>query len=330
MRLGFPFLRYYALVALQSPEPSVRVAGLAMLWEVSKEFSNFALNVLHESHTFCGLVADDWWEVQGQLMLLSGSLLEHAASVHERDTAQETWRGPSRKEFSAEDEEAIRPAVLRLLNVAEELMSGKGRSKMVIQIGLCSLAKVLRPYPQLLPVYVSALLRQPAHYRRRLFEPQAATRKRYSMGTSSRVYQECCILDYWPSVDVARTMAEEATSQNLPHLEIEHFEATVIRRYWLCRPQAAAQRALESSKKTLLQILRWWADPYEALSGECICSQEASSGEARIEEIALIDFLREMREAAGGVAAMLQSVVDQFREVHNVEYQRSTLTKLFG
>lgn len=36
MRLGFPFLRYYALVALQSPEPSVRVAGLAMLREVGR------------------------------------------------------------------------------------------------------------------------------------------------------------------------------------------------------------------------------------------------------------------------------------------------------
>lgn len=27
-------------------------------------------------------------------------------------------------------------------------------------------------------------------------------------------------------------------------------------------------------------LVSWWADPYEALSGECICSQEASSGEA--------------------------------------------------
>eukprot|EP00438_Fugacium_kawagutii_P025339 Skav236501 [mRNA] locus=scaffold78:166897:173453:- [translate_table: standard] len=73
--------RYYALVALQSPQPSVRVAGLAMLTEVSKDFGNFAQNVLHETDTFCNLVGDEWWEVQGQLMLLTGCLLEHAASL---------------------------------------------------------------------------------------------------------------------------------------------------------------------------------------------------------------------------------------------------------
>jgi len=339
--------QYYALVALQSPQPSVRVAGLAMLTEVSKEFGNFAHNVLHETDTFCNLVADDWWEVQGQLMLLTGCLLEHAASVQAEGTSAD------------KDLEAIRKtAEQRLLSVAEELMSLKGRSKVVIQIGLCSLAKVLRPYPQLLPGYVAALLQQPAQFRHRILEHQGSIRKRYSIGTSSRVYEECCLLDYWPGVDIARTMAEVAAAQNLPHLETEHFEVLtcclpessvdlddtwlmvfekmknyifvafldpvlhdlaveVVRRYWLCRPQAAAQRALDASKKTLLQILR-------------LHYSDAATGEAKIKETALVDFLREMKEAGGAVASMLQSVVDQFREVHNVEFQRSTLAKLFG
>jgi len=337
--------QYYALVALQSPQPSVRVAGLSMLTEVSKEFGNFAHNVLHEADSFCNLVRDDWWEVQGHLMLLVGCLLEHVARV--------------RTEGAAEADLQVLPdSEQRLLSVALELMSLKGRSKAVIQIGLCSLAKVLRPYPQLLPAYVTALLQQPQQFRQRLFAPQGSTRKRYSIGTASRVYEECCISEHWPSVDIARTMADEAAAQNLPHLETEHFEVLtcclpephvdldetwlmvfekiknyifvafldpvlhdsaveVVRRYWLCRPQQAAQRALDASKKTLLQILR-------------LHYSEAPTGEARIKEKALVDFLREMKEAGGAVASMLQSVVDQFREVHNVEFQRSTLAKLFG
>eukprot|EP00434_Breviolum_minutum_P014634 symbB.v1.2.012902.t1/scaffold900.1/size153842/4 len=169
--------QYYALVALQSPQPSVRVAGLSMLTEVSKEFGNFAHNVLHEADSFCNLVRDDWWEVQGHLMLLVGCLLEHVARV--------------RTEGSAEADLQVLPdSEQRLLSVALELMSLKGRAKAVIQIGLCSLAKVLRPYPQLLPAYVTALLQQPQQFRQRLFAPQGSTRKRYSIGTASRVYEE--------------------------------------------------------------------------------------------------------------------------------------------
>jgi len=336
--------QYYALVALQRKEPTVRVAGLTMLRSVVLQSPNFAQNVLQEVHSFAGLVRDEWWEVQGQLLLLAGSLLEHMAGLGQAD---------------AEVSHA-------LVNVAIQLLGSKGSSKMVLQIGLCSLAKVLRPYPALLPAYVAVLLRHPANFRHRLLESHSqamqstapSRRKRYVMGTSCRVYEECCISDQWPAVDVARTLAEQCAAENLPHFEPEHLEVltscmpapdvdidngwfavfekvknyifvaaldpvlhtgavNVIRRFWLCRPQSLALRALDASKKTLLQTLR-------------LNYSDAANAQARVEERVLVEFLSEMRDAGGAVAQTLQGVVDQFREVHNAEFQRSSLAKLFG
>ncbi|CAE7341921.1 SPATA4 [Symbiodinium necroappetens] len=334
--------QYYALLALQRKEPSVRVAGLTMLRLVLQS-PNFPQNVLQEVHSFAGLVRDEWWEVQGQLLLLASSLLEHMAAPGQAD---------------AEVSHV-------LVNVAVELLEGKGSSKMVLQIGLCCLAKVLKPYPALLPAYVAALLRHPANFRHRLLESHSqamhgtapSRRKRYVMGTSCRVYEECCISDQWPAVDVARTLAEQCGAENLPHFEPEHLEVltscmpapdvdidngwlavfekvkiyifvaaldpvlhtgavNVIRRFWLCRPQSLALRALDASKKTLLQTLR-------------LNYSDAANAQARVEERVLVDFLSEMRDAGGAVAQTLQGVVDQFREVHNAEFQRSSLAKLF-
>ncbi|CAE7316954.1 SPATA4, partial [Symbiodinium pilosum] len=105
-------------------------------------------------------------------------------------------------------------------------------SKMVLQIGLSALAKVLRPYPSLLPAYVSVLLKHPANFRSRLLERHSqamygtapSRRKRYVMGTSCRVYEECCISEHWPAVEVARTLAEQCAAESLPHFEPEHLE----------------------------------------------------------------------------------------------------------
>jgi len=343
--------QYYALVALQRKEPSVRVAGLTMLRSVSLQSPNFAQSVLQEVPSFAGLVRDEWWEVQGQLLLLVGRLLEHTAGMGQAETGEEASHAE---------------AAEQLLNVAAQLLTSKGSTKMVLQIGLCALAKVLRPYPVLLPAYVAVLLKHPANFRRRLLESHSQSmqgtapslRKRYVMGTSCRVYEECCISDQWPAVDVAKTLAEQCASENLPHFEPEHLEVltacmpapdvdidsdwlavfekvknhifvaaldpmlhtgavNVIRRFWLCRPQSLALKALDLSKKTLLQTL-------------CLNYSESASSQMRVEERVLVEFLSEMRDAGGAVAHTLQGVVDQFRELHNAEFQRSTLAKLFG
>jgi len=95
---------------------------------------------------------------------------------------------------------------------------------------------------------------------------------------------------------------------------LHHGATDVVRRFWLSRPQAAALRAIEASKKTLLQTLR---------------INYGDTGHTRVHEAALLAFLREMRDHGGAIAEMLQAVVDQFREAHNVEFQRSSLDALF-
>lgn len=336
--------RYYALVALQNPQPKIRVAGLAILVTVTASSEEHSSSVLSLLPSFTELVHDSWWEVQAQLVLLMAQLLNHLAA------------GPGAPEDVAAAE-ALLMAVGRLFNAP-------GTSKIVLQVGLCALVTGLRHYPVLLPSYVAVLLRQPAGLRQRLLQGVVKAddgsvppprRLAYVMGTSSRLYEECCVCDLWPSVEVARTLAEQAEQSRLEHFEPEHLEVLtaclpepdvdlgeewltvfekvkayvfvalidpalhlgareVVRRFWLCRPQTTALKAIEASKKTLLQTLR---------------ISYSDTGHTRVQESDLLDLLREMRDAGGAIAAMLQNVVDQFREAHNVEFQRSRLDALF-
>jgi len=336
---------YYALVALQSPQPKIRVAGLAILVSVTSSSEEHApQNVLSLLTSFTELVHDSWWEVQAQLILLTAQLLAHLA-------------GP---QGSPEDAAAAD----QLLGVISHLFGSPATSKIVLQVGLCALVKILRHYPVLLPHYVAVLLRQNVGLRQRLLHGVAKAddgsvppprRLAYVMGTSSRLYEECCVCDWWPAVEVARTLALQAEASRLDNFEPEHLEVLtaclpepavdlgeewltvfekvksyvfvalidpdlhlaareVVRRFWLCRPQNTALKAIEASKKTLLQTLR---------------VNYSDTGHTRVQEAELLELLREMRDAGGAISAMLQSVVDQFREAHNTEFQRSRLDTLF-
>ena len=88
----------------------------------------------------------------------------------------------------------------------------------------------------------------------------------------------------------------------------------VVKRFWLCRPQETAIQSIESSRTTLLQTLR---------------VLYSDMGNTRVKESDLISFIREMRDYGGAVRENLQSIVDQFREAHNAEFQRSSLDTLF-
>jgi len=337
--------RYYAMVALQCPQPRIRVAGLAILVTVTASSEEHADSVVSLLPSFTGLVHDSWWEVKAQLILLAAQLLSHLAVM----------QAPSADETSVE----------ALLQVVSHLFSAPDTSKIVLQVGLCGLVTSLKHYPSLLPNYVSALLRQPAAFRLRLLQSAPKGDDAYAVlpprrvvyvrGTSSRFYEERCICEHWPAVAVARTLAEQAEESKLEHFEPEHLEVftaclpepevdlseewlavfekvkayvfvalidpalhmgarEVVKRFWLCRPQSAALKAIDASKRTLLQMLR---------------INYGDTGHARVQEDELLDLLREMRDAGGAIAAMLQSVVDNFREAHNVEFQRSRLDALF-
>jgi hypothetical protein len=346
---------YYALVALQSPQPKIRVAGLSILVTITAPSDMHSLTVLALLPHFQDLVHDDWWEVQAQLLLLTSQLLLYA--VEPPDDYDDNI-----------DEGAHADSVEQLLLIVGRLF-GAGSSKIVLQIGLCALVKSLRPYPSLLPSYLHALLRQPATLRQRLLQGgsiagteldaagdmQSVRRLCYVMGTSSRTYEERCITLHWPALEIARTLAHESAAQEWAHFDPEHLEvflATLpppdhdldqewlgvfeklksfifaalidpvlhggavdaIKRFWLCHPMTTAQSALDASKKTLLQTLR-------LMYGD--------GAQDRVPENRLLAFLTEMRDVGGAIQQMLAFVMDQFREAHNAEFQRSSLDALF-
>eukprot|EP00928_Gymnodinium_smaydae_P078197 TRINITY_DN6192_c0_g1_i1.p1 TRINITY_DN6192_c0_g1~~TRINITY_DN6192_c0_g1_i1.p1 ORF type:complete len:820 (-),score=210.67 TRINITY_DN6192_c0_g1_i1:86-2545(-) len=338
---------YYALVAVQSSQPKIRVAGLSILVTVTASSEEHSQNVLGLLPSFSELVHDDWWEVQAQLLLLTSQLLHYA-------------HGARREGEEPSDQ------VRALLGMVGRLF-GPGSSKIVLQVGLCALVRNLWLYPSLLPAYLEALLRQPHGLRQRLLRgaprddfagtQQPTTRRlHYVMGTSSRTYEECCVTLHWPALDIARTLATQSDAAQLAHFEPEHLEVLlaalpepdldleeewlavfdklklfvlaalldpvlhngaidVVRRFWLCHPQSTALKAIEASKKTLLQTLR-------VMYGD-------AQDQERIPEDKLLAFLADMRDAGGAIHSMLQLVVDQFREAYNAEFQRSRLDTLF-
>lgn len=341
---------YYALVALQSPQPKIRVAALSILVTITGSSDEHPQNVMSLLPSFTELVSDIWWEVQAQLLLLTSQLLTFIASQHDGNLANVDPETEGRIE-------ALLTIVGRIFGVA-------GTSRIVLQVGLSSLVRNLRIYPSLLPAYIHVLLRQPPGLRQRLLDtpmkaedgtPTSPRRLAYVMGTSSRLYEECCICNDWPALEVARTLAETCETGQLAHFEPEHLEVLtaclpppdvdldedwlgvfdkiklyifialvdpvlhrgatdVVRRFWQARPQSFALKSLKASEKTLMQTLRI-----------LYCDMDRQ----RVHEQEMLAFLREMRDSGGEIPRMLQNVVDQFREVNNTEFQRSSLDTLF-
>merc|ERR1719161_1383804 len=235
---------YYALMALQNLQPRIRVAGLAIFASIagSSEQQSSVLAVLPSLEA---LVTDDWWEVQAQLLLLSSQLLtklvgrapkngkatlsiqtdEDATSAVDGEI-QETPRPDPVTEAprSADD-----PVVQTLLSIVQRIFV-VGNSKHVLQVGLSALVHLLEDFPMLPHIYVTALLGQPPALRQRLFQgdqtpdPGRVERRTYVMGTSSRMYEECCVSSLWPHLDVAKAFAVQVEAAQLDHFELEHVE----------------------------------------------------------------------------------------------------------
>jgi len=344
---------YYALVALQSPQPRIRVAGLSILVKVTSSSQEHSASVLAHLPHFISLVSDSWWEVQAQLLLLASNLLVYTAA------AQQSQQQPAEAIETPLDE-----AVEALLTVVSTLMDTRA-SKNVIQVGLCALARNLEAYPSLISNYVTLLVKQPPALRSRLLAPDedkendgpgfAPRRLGYVLGTASCVYEEWNVATVWPAAAVCRTMAEQAEAAQLNTFEPEHMQivisclpepgtnlgeewlevfekvkpflfvalidpglhplaADVVFRFWLCKPQKVAQAAMEASKRPLLQALRVLYTDVD---------------KAKAQDVHMVAFLKSLKETGGAVKETLQGVVDQFREAHNTEYRRSSLDTLF-
>jgi len=351
---------YYALLAIQSPQPRIRVCGLSILSTITTSSPQFESVVAVTPH-FGGLVTDEWWEVQSQLLLLSAQLLQrianspdhHMNDLQSATTADDAESGvPTIKEKRySENTEALLAVVSRVFSVHN--------SKNVLQVGLSSLAPVIGDFPTLLPLYVTVLLAQIPTLRQRLLRKQdeGAVRLTYVMGTSSRLYEECCISNVWPHVEVAKTFAAQVEASSLDHFEVEHLEVLeaalpeslreIYANEWLDVWRRVKNYVLVALIDPVcwslaMQVVRkFWLSDVERISTE---SLEASRktllqilkifysdvDRIKIPEQDLLEFLREIISQGGTVAIEIKGVIESFKEVHTAEYESSGLNAIIG
>mmetsp|Transcript_11786 Transcript_11786/g.26185 ORF Transcript_11786/g.26185 Transcript_11786/m.26185 type:complete len:824 (-) Transcript_11786:130-2601(-) len=363
---------YYALIALQSPQPKIRVAGISILSSIAMSSSHHP-SVLALAPQFSALSNDDWWEVQAQLLLLSAQLLGRCAVTDRKDSGLNDGDAEQDDRSSATGVESVSPGVGGELgqdqDMQSHLLSIIGRlfvvsnSKNVLQVGLSALVHLLGDYPTLLPMYVAVLLEQPALMRQRLLRTQAeaeaaerTNRFAYVMGNSSCMYEEKCVTDLWPHLDVAKTFMMQLDASQLDHFNLEHIEvllASIPKEFeaqhadeWIGVFEKVKQYlfvALVDPELHLFStkaIKRFWLCAVEAIAiGSLEASTKtllhalkllySSSNVSKVDEASVLEFLRDLYDRGGMVQSQVSSVVETFRESFQEEYQRSRLSTLF-
>jgi len=355
---------YYALVAMQHPQPKVRVAGISILSTITMCSSQYQ-SIVALIPSFAALAGDEWWEVQAQLLLLATQLISKLflAGRQELPLGDEVSdRGHGKIDQAAEElllsnEEAVE-SCLGIINRLFVVSS----SKNVLQVGLSALVHLLPEYPNLLFIYVTVLLEQPPSLRQRLLRPRGeivadgtciAARRAYVMGNSSRMYEEKSVGSLWPHLEVAKTLARQLEALGLDRLELAHLEVLlaslpeqflledaaewlsifekvkeylfgalvdpelhiystqVIKRFWLCPGESVATASVQASQKNLMQALRF------LYSG--------AEDRVRVDEAAMLKFLRDWHDSSTLASVEVQSVLEAFQEAYPNEYQISRL-----
>lgn len=349
---------YYALMAMQSPQPRIRVAGVSILSTITTYSTQYQA-IVSLIPNFIDLASDDWWEVQAQLLQLAAHLLRKLTvpGRQEQPAGDDDEVTVNQTRIQDQEMQDTDLAMERLLNIISRLFVVSS-PKNVLQVGLSSLVHLLPDYPTLLPMFVTVLLMQPQALRQRLLHPGEADQDRtesrltYVMGNASRMYEESCLRKLWPSLEVATTLTRQVEASNLEHLEVEHLEVLlaslpdefleedanewlaifekvrqyifvalvdpdlhllstqIIRRFFLCSCEDLAARSLKASTKTLLQALAFLY---------------SDSDRARVEEAAMIKFLRDLRNRGGMLHIEITSVLESFKETHAAEFQASQL-----
>eukprot|EP00933_Yihiella_yeosuensis_P016990 TRINITY_DN14331_c0_g5_i1.p1 TRINITY_DN14331_c0_g5~~TRINITY_DN14331_c0_g5_i1.p1 ORF type:complete len:848 (+),score=176.39 TRINITY_DN14331_c0_g5_i1:57-2600(+) len=356
---------YYALVAMQNPQPRIRVAGIAILTTITTN-SNQYQSIVPLIPSFAALAGDEWWEVQAQLLRLAAHLLSKLSATERQDanTYGDDDEGSASASSKAGDfaPAEAEVAVDGLLSIISRLFV-VSNSKNVLQVGLSSLVHLLPEYPTLLPMFVTVLLEQRPALRQRLLRPQeegeAAERigrLTYVMGNSSRMYEEKCISSSWPHLDIAKTLVMQLEVSPLDHFELEHMEvllASLPRTFeeleadeWLQIFEKVKQYifvALVDPDLHLLStqiIRRFWVCPLERIAARSIEASKKtllqalqllySGKEPLVDEAAVLVFLRDLRSKGGELQIEIDSVVELFKETHPKEYKASQLETIFG
>eukprot|EP00439_Symbiodinium_sp_Y106_P048232 s4639_g6.t1 len=361
---------YYALMAIQSPKPRVRVAGLAIICSVTGWSSQHQPVVALLQH-FSALANDEWWEagdvsravpfqaelseVQAQLLRLSAKLLgklsteRGQAVVGAEDDGSAS--GASRLEEGAEA--SVDVVIEEILSIVSRLFV-VSNSKNVLQVGLSALVHVLPDYPNLLPVFVAVLLGQTPALRQRLLQEPAEgddkAGRTYVHGNFTCTYEETCLPEIWPHLDIAKTLTMQLEASPPDHLETEHLEVLLASLPFFFDEDEADEwfnifekvkryvfTALVDPQLHLLstQIIRkFWASGVETIAAKTRENSLDMMGETlsmlydgseRVEEASVIVFLREMRGRDDDTQAEVDRMIDQFAESHPDKYQASQL-----
>lgn len=352
---------YYALMAMQSPQPKIRVAGVSILSTITMSSTQHQ-SIVALIPSFADLATDDWWEVQAQLLILCANLLGKV-SVAERQECNlgDVEEGSASGKDQSQGEENFGNA-----DVAESLLAVIGRlfvesnSKNVLQVGLSALVHLLADYPILLPIFVSVLLEQPVKLRQRLLQPVEAgseggesTRKRtYVMGSSSRLYEERCVSSLWPHLDVAKTFVRQLEASPLDHFELEHVEvfmASLPENFeeheadeWLDIFEKVKQYIFVALVDPDLHlhstkiIKRFWLCPVERIATRSIEGSKRTLlkalrllyrnlAQGGVDEAAVVQFLRDLRNRGGIIQIEVTMMIESFRDTHPAEYAGSQL-----
>jgi hypothetical protein len=340
---------YYSLIALQNPQPKVRVAGLSILNQICHAPEGYAVpsnrveSIMSTIPGVVDLTNDTWWEVQAQLLQLTCRILRAVPPA-------------------ADDNSDLHRSVSRLVPVIQKLLN-PAASKNVLQIGLCSVVFVLKEVPSLIQslgrVFLAGLLAQPAELRRRLLSPIAQEDRylAYVMGTSSRLYEEVCLPLHWPAGALFISLGEHVHLSGITRLAVEHFEvlemlfhdgieiddvtayveayermrgpiifglidadvhdraAACLLRIWMHPNSVFADESLNVSKSVLGQILRTMYSEHPDVN--------------LVPEGCFLDFLSSACEMSATVAAALKERVARFRTENGLEYSRSSLGNIF-
>jgi len=250
---------YYALMALQSPQPKIRVAGLAILQTIAMCSSQHS-SILALIPNFVELADDEWWEVQAQLLLLSSHLLSKITAGDRQDGDTQGDVDPSSDKLDSPvsalpgkdstmlggDDAAPTAATEEVTAQLEDIIGRLfvvSNSKNILQVGLSALVQLLHDYTNLQPMFMAVLLEQPPPLRRRLLKPiddagEPSTegnvgKLTYVWGSSTREYEEKCISALWPHLDMAKTFVKQHETSPLDHWEVAHMEV-----FLACLPDA--------------------------------------------------------------------------------------------
>eukprot|EP00490_Sorites_sp_Unknown_P029504 CAMPEP_0114674850 /NCGR_PEP_ID=MMETSP0191-20121206/47028_1 /TAXON_ID=126664 /ORGANISM="Sorites sp." /LENGTH=276 /DNA_ID=CAMNT_0001943021 /DNA_START=201 /DNA_END=1031 /DNA_ORIENTATION=+ len=253
-----------------------------------------------------------------------------------------------------EPEVTVETMIEDVLNIVSRLFV-VSNSKNVLQVGLSGLVYVLQEYPMLLPSYVAILLGQSPDLRRRLLDEGGERQRRsYVHGNATNMYEETCLAEVWPHLDIAKTLALQLEAMQLPKLEEEHLEVLAASLPFFFEDEEADEwlHIFEKVKHHLFNSLvdpqlhvlsaqiikKFWACGADMLATKSREASRSTFCEAlsrlyqqpavHVEEASMLVFMRELRHFNEDLHAEVDALLDAFNEEFPDEYKASQLESI--